>query len=158
MLIPSYLEWSRARLELRESKAAVIKHNALQRFTTKKNVGSDDAKENLAIDSDDDEIAADEYTNSQAAVYERFLNEAHVSRLYPNLVPLVQLMLVQPPTTAGCERMFSFMNLIKNPRRNRLLPATLNSLLMLAEHSNAVNIREVVEKWVSQRKKAARRG
>ena len=78
----------------------------------------------------------------------RFLQAQRFDK-YSNLVPLIQLMLVQAPSTAGNERIFSMMNLIKTKRRNRLAPGTLQSLLMIKMHSVAVNCEEVLKELIS---------
>lgn len=53
----------------------------------------------------------------------------------PNLLPLVDLILSLPSTSADCERGFSAMKLIKTEHRSSLLPSTLDDLMMV--HINA---------------------
>ena len=56
----------------------------------------------------------------------------------PNLLPLVDLLLSLPSTSADCERGFSAMKHIKTEHRASLLPSALDELMMVYLNSPAI--------------------
>ena len=67
------------------------------------------------------------------------INRRYSSEL-PNILPLIDLVLTLPSTSADCERGFSAMKRIKTEQRSLLLPSTLNDLMMI--HINSPSIPE----------------
>ena len=56
-----------------------------------------------------------------------------------NILVLVEIMVVISPSTAGCERSFHLVNLVKNKLRTRLGNDTLNILLKIAESGASID-------------------
>ena len=56
-----------------------------------------------------------------------------------NILVLVEIMVVISPSTAGCERSFHLVNLVKNKLRTRLRNDTLNILLKIAESGASID-------------------
>ena len=74
--------------------------------------------------------------------------------LSPNMSKLAQLWRVLPVHTAGVERAFSQLKLIKTRTRNSMNEHTLNSLLRVTTEGppvKAVPVQKAVQLWVQQR-------
>lgn len=68
------------------------------------------------------------------AVFEMWHPDRHetMAAAYPILSPLLARLIVLPASSAEVERVFSTMNRIKTPVRNRLLTTTLDSLIRIS--------------------------
>ena len=69
----------------------------------------------------------------------------------PNLLPLVDLILSLPSTSADCERGFSAMKHIKTEHRASLLPSALDDLLMVYLNSPPIedfNPQPAINEWM----------
>ena len=84
------------------------------------------------------------------------LNHPRVSSMtFPNIVSILNLMLLLPVTSAGVERANSALKFIKTDRRNRMQESRLNALLLLFMHKDIeINIDKVID--IFSRKKARR--
>ena len=68
-----------------------------------------------------------------------------------NILVIVELMIIISPSTAGCERSFHIVNLVKNKLRTRLLNDTMNILLKIAEGGASIedfDPNPVIDLWV----------
>ena len=79
-----------------------------------------------------------------------------ISSIYPNMSTFAKICLVIPIHTAGVERTFSQLKLIKTRIRNRLSEGTLDSLLRIAVEGSSPQdsqslIREAVELWAKKK-------
>uniref|UniRef100_A0A8C5QKG7 TTF-type domain-containing protein n=1 Tax=Leptobrachium leishanense TaxID=445787 RepID=A0A8C5QKG7_9ANUR len=69
---------------------------------------------------------------------------------FPTILPLVNFCAVLPPTTASCERGFSYQNRIKTVYRSSLAIETLDDLLMIAVNGPPLpdyNPNTAIDKW-----------
>jgi hypothetical protein len=162
-------------LQLRESKASILQHNALhheqRRLKKKQRRMASEARyafQRELLDLSDEDLSDEEkdvsdsklivnekkdeeWNFTQAAAYCSFLTSRLA--LNPYICALIQIMLVQPPSVADCERLFSTMSLIKNAKRNRLSNPKLNALLMINKNNNFIKMSEVVNSWINQERK-----
>ena len=79
-----------------------------------------------------------------------------ISSIYPNMSTFAKICRVIPIHTAGVERTFSQLKLIKTRIRNRLSEGTLDSLLRIAVEGSSPQdsqslIREAVELWAKKK-------
>lgn len=73
------------------------------------------------------------------------LTDKSVTDSYPNVCLLLKVCLILPVSSADCERGFSRYNLIKTKPRNRLDPATVNTLMMLTADTPSLQNMDQVE-------------
>ena len=71
------------------------------------------------------------------ALWQRMLTEHEQD--YPNIVMLVELILILPMSTACCERGFSALKRVKNDWRSSLSSTSLNSILRIVIDGPSVN-------------------
>ena len=74
--------------------------------------------------------------------------------LYPNMSKLAQICRVIPVHTAGVERTFSQLKLIKTRTRNRMNEHTLDSLLRIATEGPPVKdfpLQKAVQLWAQKK-------
>ena len=72
------------------------------------------------------------------ALWQRMLTEHEQD--YPNVIMLVELILILPMSTACCERGFSAMKRVKNDWRSSLSSTSLNSILRIVIDGPSVMI------------------
>ena len=81
------------------------------------------------------------------------INRRHSLDL-PNLLPLVDLVLTLPSTSADCERGFSAMKHIKNEHRASLSSSALDDLMMVYINSPAIedfNPQPSINEWLNSK-------
>ena len=95
-------------------------------------------------------IYAKDWNSRLANITWKEINRRYDHQL-PNLLPLVDLILSLPSTSADCERGFSAMKHIKTEHRASLLPSALDDLLMVYLNSPPIedfNPQPAINEWM----------
>ena len=101
------------------------------------------------------DLQTSDWESSLKTITWREINRRYFQEL-PNLLPLVDMVLTLPSTSADCERGFSAMKRIKTEHRASLLPSSLDDLMMV--NINAPPIAEfdpqrAIDDWIHKKER-----